>query len=427
MQKKPPQKILVIRLDEIGDFVMTTAFLRELQSTYPKAKITLVVKPLVYNLAKTCPYVDIVHVYNPQAGGFFAKIKLKWRRIWFAKRYLQKQKFDLAIAPRWDADDHGALPLVDLSLAKRRVGYSEFVSERKKEQNRGYNRYLTDIIEDDSVGHEVEKNLNIIRFLGGEVRNDALELWLTPEDIEEAKKWLVPFKREDKSLVALGIGASRPKRKWPLASFVEVCKRLQEEKNVQFVVIGAEEDFAFGEKLKATLGEDLLNLAGKLSLRGSAAALERCTLFVGNDSGPKHIAAAMQRPVVEMTCHPAKGSKRSCNYPGRVRAWGEGHIVLQPTTCRPPCTCSCYSSQTHCILDVSPESVLTAVKTFSSIDNMLNYIPQSEVTRSARFADQASGLKALRAARATWLNSKPKDDALSKLSELKPGSRRSFP
>lgn len=362
MLKKPLQEILVIRLDEIGDFVMTTAFLRELRITFPQARITLVVKPIVYNLAETCPYVDCVHVYNPYAGGHFAKAKLTWRRRRFAKRFLQNKQFDLVIAPRWDADDHGALPLVHLSLAKRRVGYSEFVSERKRKKNRGFNRYLTDIIEDDSISHEVEKNLNIIRYLGGRVASDALELWLTPEDEEAAASWLAPFQEKKHPLIALGIGALRKRKRWPINNFARVCQKLIEEKNAQCVVIGGSADQQLGEELKALLGKNLLNLAGKLSLRQSAAVLGKSAIFLGIDSGPKHMAAAMGRPIIEISCHPEDGDPRLCNFPGRIGAWGKGHYILQPAACRPPCIGSCYHAEAHCILDVSPEAVLSAIK-----------------------------------------------------------------
>ncbi|NGX54091.1 MAG: hypothetical protein K1000chlam4_00814, partial [Chlamydiae bacterium] len=77
---------------------------------------------------------------------------------------------------------------------------------------------------------------------------------------------------------------SRARKRWPLGSFAEVSKRLLAEKRVQFVVIGGAGDHVLGEELKGELGIDLLNLAGKLSLRQSAAVLERCTLFLGNDS-----------------------------------------------------------------------------------------------------------------------------------------------
>ncbi|NGX59826.1 MAG: Lipopolysaccharide core heptosyltransferase RfaQ [Chlamydiae bacterium] len=361
MQRETIQEILVIRLDEIGDFVLTTAFLRELRNNFRDAKITLVVKQEVYNIAQTCPYIDLLYAYNPRVGGYFAKIRLKWRKRRFVKRFFRKKVFDLAIVPRWDADDHGALPLVGLSHSKRRVGYSESVSERKMKQNKGYNLYLTDVIEDDTVDHEVKKNLNVIKFLGGTCSSDSLELWLTEDDVAVAEKWLAPFQKEDRPLIALGVGASRARKRWPLASFVEVSRKLLVEKNVQFVVIGGADDHVLGEELKVELGIDLLNLAGKLSLRQSAAVLERCTLFLGNDSGPKHIAAALQRPVVETICHPVNGSPQSCYSPERFGAWGRGHIAVQPSVCRLPCTESCYSSESHCILDVNPENVLAAV------------------------------------------------------------------
>ena len=195
--------------------------------------------------------------------------------------------------------------------------------------------------------HEVEKNLHVLSFLGKKVKHSALELWLTQEDREKARAVLA---NTQKPLIALGIGASKERKIWPLESYQKLCAQL----DAQFVVIGGPEDAAAGEQLNA------LNLAGKLTLRESAAVMELCTLFIGNDSGPKHIAAAMQTPVIEISCHPLTGSA-TCEYnPARFGAWGEVARAVQPLTAQSPCVDGCRAGEAHCILGMEPSRVAEA-------------------------------------------------------------------
>ena len=120
------KKILIVRLDEIGDMVLTTPFLRELRRNYPKAEITLVVKPAVYNLVELCPYVDIIKK--------FSKVNGRWavfQNINLAKKFVYnelEQDYDLAIVPRFDSDlDYMAGAIAFYTGASRRIGYAPWV------------------------------------------------------------------------------------------------------------------------------------------------------------------------------------------------------------------------------------------------------------------------------------------------------------
>jgi ADP-heptose:LPS heptosyltransferase len=93
-------------------------------------------------------------------------------------------------------------------------------------------------------------------------------------------------------------------------------------------------------------------------LRESAAVLELCTLFIGNDSGPKHMAAAMKTPVIEISCHPLTASADFEYSPSRFGAWGKDVRVVQPNYSRSPCSEGCRANEAHCILGVEPRRVI---------------------------------------------------------------------
>lgn len=155
-----------------------------------------------------------------------------------------------------------------------------------------------------------------------------------------------------KRVVALLLGASFPHKVWPLPKYLQVCKQLQRAGFGGFIVIGLASDRSAGEEMEACLGPDCLNLAGATSLLELAAVLRRCSLYLGNDSGPAHLAAAVGCPCVTLTA--------SIEYPGMIEPFGnEVGSLRHPVPCAP-----CYSFEdcplgtAECIRAIAPERVL---------------------------------------------------------------------
>ena len=104
----------------------------------------------------------------------------------------------------------------------------------------------------------------------------------------------------------------------------------------------------------------IINTVGQTTLRQTAALLKHCSLFIGNDSGPMHIAAAMKTSVIEISCHPRSGDTCHPNSPTRFSPWGTESIVLQPEQHKKPCQRGCEMDYPHCILNVHIDSVINA-------------------------------------------------------------------
>jgi heptosyltransferase-2 len=354
--------VLVIRVDEIGDVVMTSPFLRELRHLLPNARIALLVKPAARDLVELCPYVDEVLNYDWDVSLYLGPLQRNWRALHLAYRILWSHRFDLAILPRWDFDDNHATFLAYLSGAPWRVGYSEGSVYQKQLLNRGFNRLLTHVMDDSVLKHEVEHNLDVIRFLGGAVQEDRLELWLSKED-ELFVEQLMMLERIQSNdlLIAFGPGARETKRIWPLSNFTEIGNWLKKSYNSRIIVLGGKGEERLGGELQKQLGETVINLVGKTTLRQTCALLKRCRLYVGNDAGPMHLAAAAGVPVVEISCHPKTGSPFYQNSPKRFRPWGVPHTVVQPATPQPPCLYGCDVKRPHCILVITVDQVKEAV------------------------------------------------------------------
>ena len=114
-----------------------------------------------------------------------------------------------------------------------------------------------------------------------------------------------------------------------------------------------------------------INSAEKATLRQAVALLKRCRLFVGNDSGPMHIAAAVGLPAVEISCHPIDGSLFHSNSPRRFGPWGVSHVILQPKNKLDFCTDACNASHAHCIRGVTVEQTKEAITSLLYSYNVL--------------------------------------------------------
>ncbi len=360
------RSIAVVRLDEMGDFVIFSSILRPLREAFPDARITLFLCDWVCPLAELCPYIDEVIPF-PAAGPKWRQFALgPFRALRIAARF--QGRFDLIINPRFDRDIRGAAFLAHFSLAPRVLGYPPSTEPFKTIVNRGYDRFYTHLLPAPGASagpaHEIERSRGVLSFLGVPESGCTPELWLSPGDRElgrailREKGW-----RPGDTLICLGIHAGYARKRWPIDHFIKLALRLMAQSDAKFLVVGSDQDRDAGELLRPALGSRLLNLEGEATLRVSAAAIGECLLYVGNDSGPKHLAAALGKPIVEICCHPEQGDAAHFQSPRRFGAIAERVILLAPRSPLAPCRGTCLASESHCIRQVSVEDAVQAVDT----------------------------------------------------------------
>lgn len=349
------RRILVIRLDEIGDTVLTSPFLRALRASCPLATITLVVKPAVFNLVERCPYVDQVLSFSWEGPGRLNALRRLWR-IWsFARTKLWPRRFDVALSPRWDIDSYGSSYLAYMSGAPWRIGFSEKVAPWKASATPRYDQFFTDVVDERSMKHEVEHNLDMLRALSVTLQAGAVEVWTDETDERYAKQLCRDAHVSENSvLVTLGVGARIASKRWPFDRYIQLAQRLtKRDANVRVAFVGGPDDIALGPVPK-----EFLDWRGKTTLRQLAAVLKRSPVFIGNDSGPLHMAAAAGSYVISLSCHPQKGSKKQWPWPSRFAPWTSKSVLLQPSVAKPPCTAGCFIDEPHCITDISVDTAL---------------------------------------------------------------------
>lgn len=293
------ERILVIRPDELGDLVLSTAFLRELRRAAPAAGITLLVKSANAELAALCPYVDAVASlgFDPnwspqqQCRLWREALRLSWRREF-------RRGFDLVLLPRRDADWARA-EMVAHYLAGRGAVLAHRESAIQNTQRPPPQPELADACFSNPIPDEYEAthNLSFLRWLGASPVSDRLELWFSEPERAAAEAWLARRGLAPGNFIVLHPSGGRSTLKqWPRARFAELHAALLRETSKSALVIGGPDETWIAAAFPATSRTQ--TSVGELSPRQLAAVLSHAALFVGGDSGPLHIAAAAGAPVV---------------------------------------------------------------------------------------------------------------------------------
>lgn len=316
------ENILIVRMDGIGDMVLMTPFLRELRCNHPSANITMLTSPVAFELFEFCPYIDELLMYDwKRIQGFPLQRKLEDIQQ-FARDNFQNHGYSIAIVPRWSTDWYGASFLAFLSGATRSIAYSEKVEPEKALYNKNYDLLFTDLLDNRNLRHEVERSLDILLWLHDNVCDTRLELWETKLERCRIEGFLETNEKNGERLVAIGISASTDKKKWDTYNYLRLIQSMR-GRELRFVIIGGAEDKELAGELFANI--DVINLVGELSLREIVALMRKVVLYIGNDTGIMHIAAACGVKIVEI-----RGDDNVENSTERFHPWGVEYKILQP-------------------------------------------------------------------------------------------------
>jgi lipopolysaccharide heptosyltransferase II len=292
---KHPRRILVIRLDLIGDLVLSMTTVRTLKHAYPDAEIDLLALPASAKVITGDPDLHEIITYDPNIWRRpKALIQLKnWRNAYNLLSHLHACDYDIAISVfgKW------AGILAALSGATRRVGFGrESYPGLMTDSVRGYHWRSGD------HKHEVDYCLKLARAAGAitSTTDRIPHLYVDPlaqQQIEQLLECegIVP----EKPLIVCHISSNNGQSKrWPIPYWAILIDKLIREQNAQVILSGAPDDKSLIEFVTCQMQEQANNLAGKTSLPQLVALLKRANLLISGDSGPMHIAAAVGTPLI---------------------------------------------------------------------------------------------------------------------------------
>ena len=344
------RNILILRMDGLGDLVLSTAAFREIRNGFPKARITLVVGSWTRDIAECVSFYDHLIVHDCFLFSFFrGNRKFDFRgELKFIKE-LRKNKFDLGIDLRGDL-----LSIIPLYLSGAKFRFAK--------DTRGGGFLLTHIVKWQKKGikHEKDKALQVVETLGLSIKSRDMELSIAQDDVEYVEKYMDENGlNQSDMLVTIAPRALYPWRSWRPDNFAQVASAIMKTYNAKVVLVGNRDDRPILDEINALTEFKAINSAGMLSLQQVSALIYKSAIFIGNDSGLIHIAAAHKTPMVQIF---------GPGEPEKFAHTGKNNILLIKNDCPyHPCTqqtCKCQDN--WCMGQILVEDVMRA---FSKIVN----------------------------------------------------------
>jgi ADP-heptose:LPS heptosyltransferase len=346
-EKGAPPKVLLVRYDGIGDFVLFTATLPSYRQVFPKSTLVLVVRESVYDLAKDCPHVD--EVWSLDIKKFRRNLAERVRWMW----RLATEGFDLAINTVYSVDLDYLECLIGWTGAPRRIAHQCHNGEGRGPKGR---RWYTEFVESaKGTRFEIQRNNDLVTFFGSSAPGRRASLWISDKDVEHARR-LVPHLR-GKAYAILAPGALTGIKIWPSQRFVDALGKIATVTPMDWVLTGSMSETDLCGSIDHALridGVAVTNLCGLTTTRDLASIVRDAVVCFGNDSALMHLAAAMRVPAL---CILGGGQ------PGRFLPYPDDplvHVVTNPLPCY-GCDWRCTQSEVACILGVSVAQIVDAL------------------------------------------------------------------
>jgi ADP-heptose:LPS heptosyltransferase len=335
-------RFLIVRLDQLGDLIMTMPLLSEIKRHYPGAHSTVLVQSSYVTLVERDPFADVVIGRLTYSNRFIPKAL--WPIIsGFStyKRYLKKYKYDVVISPRFSTDLHQATMIALLSNSAVSIGYRSTWQIANP---------FMHTLPGGGVKHELWRSLDTLTALGVEAQTPLLSLLTTAEDDLVAQMTLIGTD-DDVLIVGLGLGSHVDETKrWPVERFALTVHAMKGDYRILPVVICTPAEVYLAEEFGRLWGDRMV-IASNLTVPQAASLLRQCDIYIGNDSGGGHLAAATGIPVVTISSHAKSSDPCLPSNPDRFRPWTARGVVIMPEKPRFPCIDGCDAKAAHCILE----------------------------------------------------------------------------
>ncbi|HNX90335.1 MAG TPA: lipopolysaccharide heptosyltransferase II [Candidatus Omnitrophota bacterium] len=337
-----PKKIVLIRTDRIGEVLLSSVAINCVKSDCPGAAVTFVTSAYSKDLIDGREDVDEVLIVDTfmSKGWIVRAIKLAVE--------LRRRHFDLAVVMNAHKMLHLAVFLAGIPL---RVGYGRkwgFLLNKTIEDSR-----------DKGEKHEIEYTMDLMNAVGINVPPVAPCLTVKKEKKKKVEEMLRNSGIDMMApIIAVHPSSSNPGKLWPWKKYAELIKMIKSEMKADVVIIGDRESALLADDIIAMSGvRSVGNFCGKMDLKELAAFLSMCALFVGNDTGPMHMAAAAGIPVIAIFGRNVPGVG-----PKRWRPWGVRHVVFHEEHECAICLDGDCPFDHRCLADIQTEKVFEAVK-----------------------------------------------------------------
>lgn len=339
----PPQRVLVVDLDNLGDLLLATPAVRALRRRFPAATLDALVTAYAAPAWQGNPHLDEILRCDKgvAAGSLWSRARLAWR--------LRRRRYDLGVIleAHW-----GYAGFAELLLAAAGI-------PRRLGRDLGKHRDLLTDAAPVRQQHWIDTYLDVVALAGAVPDGGGLEAHIRAEDAADAAAWAKAHGADRSPPLLLFPGGNQHliSRRWGAGGFAAVGDALAHRLDAPVVLIGGPQDAAVAGDVLRRMTVPAVSAAGALSWGATGALLRGCRVFVTNDSGPLHLAVAVGAPTVAVLgpTDPAVFGPRHAP-----------HAVVRAGLPCSPCirvgdfpACPIQPRE-HCLLSVTPDMVLAA-------------------------------------------------------------------
>jgi len=343
------RRIVIIKLDHIGDVILSIPAIANLRAHFPQAHITMVVNSSSESVARYISHVDEVLCYDARffdksGSGKMLDLSCGMR---FA-REMRKRGFDLIVDLR---GGFASLLFAMIAGSKHRIDRGTYLVQRRSGR-------ISSASE-----HEAEVNLDMLARAGIPIRFREMSLGLTEADLTCADSLLGECGSIDSypPVVIMHPGAPGSLKRWSVEKYAQLACELVQEYNARIVLVGSKGEKSITRSVATAVNGQAVDLSGQTTLGQLAAVLCRADLFIGNDSGPMHLAAACGAKVIGLF---------GPTSPQRFGPYGDNCAVLRmETECSPCMREECKKPEHRCIDSISVDDVMKIARQMIQRDN----------------------------------------------------------
>lgn len=339
------RRVLAVRLDAIGDVLMTGPAIRALAEGPPAREVTLLTSPGGALVAQLMPGVAETIVYEPPWMKATPPRGDASHEHAIVARLAQGRFDAAAIFTVYSQSSLPAALLCHLADIPLRLAHS---------RDKPYGLLTHWVPEPEPerlVRHEVRRQLELVATVGARPQRERLEIEVASDAREAVKSRLEEAGiGEGRRWAVVHAGSTAPSRRYPPELWAEVC-RLLAGQDVALVFTGDGQEVELAAQVRAAAGGPGLSLAGELSLAELAALLAAAPLLLAGNTGPVHLAAAVGTPVVDLYA-----LTNPQHTPWQVPA----HVLFEDVPCRWCHGSICREGHHRCLRDVDPRTVAEA-------------------------------------------------------------------
>ena len=333
------ERVLIRGTNWIGDVVMTLPAVASVRKTWPGARISVLAKPWVGEVYRLSPAVDEIIPF--EESGRHAGITGKWRLA----RELRQRGFDCAI-------------LLQNAIEAAIIALFAGIPIRAGYNSDGRGILLTHSVrrtKDIRIVHQIDYYLEMVRALCCQRVGRDVHLRPGKDDEDMAEKLFIRFGIDaGRPLIGIAPGATYgPAKKWYPERFAAVADRLIDDTGAQGLLFGSAGDRESAEAVARNARRPLIDIAGKTSLREAIVLIDRCRLFISNDSGLMHVAGALGIPTIAIF-----GSTN----PVTTSPVGEKSVVIHHDVDCSPCLKPVCPTDFRCMELIGVEEVYAAAR-----------------------------------------------------------------